>query len=299
MTWNAAMISTVASRDGTAIGYYQLGSGPGLVLVQGTMGTAYNFKQLAERLAGQFTVYVPDRRGRGLSKAVAADIHDYRVQKEVEDLEALLAHTGAHFVFGLSAGALISLQAALTSTAIHKLAIFEPPLFLKEFPTALIQRYEQEAAQGKTGAAMVSAMLAAQMGPPIFSVLPRGLLEGMTNKMLAQDDKRLAASPGHGYPPMRELAGVLNYDVRVIREMDGALPRFKDVQVETLLLGGSKSPHYLKTALRGLEETLPHAQRIELPGVGHGAPWNPDRGGKPAVVAQALKDYFADRSAHA
>jgi pimeloyl-ACP methyl ester carboxylesterase len=60
-------MGTVMSRDGTKIGYRQAGHGPGIVLVQGAMGTAYNYDQLATDLASDFTVYVPDRRGRGMS----------------------------------------------------------------------------------------------------------------------------------------------------------------------------------------------------------------------------------------
>src|SRR5215469_1286129 len=120
--------SYVTSKDGTTIGYRQFGHGPGIVLVQGAMGSAENFRQLAELLADAFTVYVPDRRGRGLSDLPYSQ--DYSIQKDVEDLDALLAKSGAHSVFGLSAGGLISLQAALTLPAIHKVAIFEPPLFI-------------------------------------------------------------------------------------------------------------------------------------------------------------------------
>jgi pimeloyl-ACP methyl ester carboxylesterase len=44
-----------------------LGRGPGVVLVHGGMQAAQNFTKLATVLADTFTVYVPDRRGRGLS----------------------------------------------------------------------------------------------------------------------------------------------------------------------------------------------------------------------------------------
>src|SRR6266480_3974142 len=57
----------VTSADGTRIGYRQLGQGPGLVLVHGAMQSAQSFMKLATALADTFTVYVPDRRGRGLS----------------------------------------------------------------------------------------------------------------------------------------------------------------------------------------------------------------------------------------
>jgi hypothetical protein len=63
-----------------------------------------------------------------------------------------------------------------------------------------------------------------------------------------------------------------------------------------LLLGGSKSPAYLKTALDALENVLPHVQRIEFPGLDHGGSSdasNTNRGGKPELVAQALRQFFA------
>src|SRR5258706_8803027 len=88
--------SSVTSKDGPSIGYRQFGHGPGVVLVQGTMGTAHHFLQLAEILADAFTVYVPDRRGRGMSDPGGSE---YSIQKEVEDLDALLTRTGAHYVF--------------------------------------------------------------------------------------------------------------------------------------------------------------------------------------------------------
>ena len=89
--------SSVTSQDGTTIGYRQLGHGPAIVLVQGAMGSAYNFMQLAGMLADAFTVYMPDRRGRGLSSLAYSK--DYSIQKDVEDLDALLAKTGARSVW--------------------------------------------------------------------------------------------------------------------------------------------------------------------------------------------------------
>src|SRR5712691_458696 len=179
---------SLTSQDGTTIGYRQLGHGPGIVLVQGAMGSAHNFMQLAGALSDTFTVYVPDRRGRGLSGLPYSK--DYSIQKEVEDVDALLAKTGAHSVFGLSSGALISLQAALTLPAIHKAAIFEPPLFINGAPTAVLPRLEKEIAQGKVAAALITGMKATQMGPPIFNVIPRFLLELLTNMAMAQEDKK-------------------------------------------------------------------------------------------------------------
>src|SRR5947209_5157596 len=118
---------SVPSQDGTTISYRQLGQGPGVVLVHGAMESAQSHMQLAEALAATFTVYVPDRRGRGLSGPYG---EDYSILKEVEDIDALLTKTGTHHVFGVSSGGLIGLQAALILPAIHKAAIYEPALLI-------------------------------------------------------------------------------------------------------------------------------------------------------------------------
>ena len=49
------------------IGYRQTGSGPGLVVLHGGMRAAQHYLVLAEALADGYTVYIQDRRGRGLS----------------------------------------------------------------------------------------------------------------------------------------------------------------------------------------------------------------------------------------
>ncbi len=282
----------VTSKDGTTIGYRQLGHGPGIVLVQGAMGSAHNFMQLAGLLADTFTVYVPDRRGRGLSPLPYSK--DYSIQKDVEDLDALLTKTGAHFVFGLSSGAIISLSAALTLPAISKAAVFEPPLFINGAPSAALPRLQKEIAQGKLAAALITGMKEAQMGPPIFNAMPHFLLEPLVNMVMKSEDKK-----GSGdYLPMRELAPTLLYDFQLVTEMSGKLESFRDMHAEVLLLGGSKSPAYLRIALDALEKVLPHVTRVEFPGLSHGAAWNYDKqrnpDGQPEPVAQALRRFFAE-----
>jgi len=57
------------------------------------MESSQSHIELAEALADTFTVYVPDRRGRGMSGPFG---DGYSVQKEIEDLDALLTKTDAH-----------------------------------------------------------------------------------------------------------------------------------------------------------------------------------------------------------
>jgi pimeloyl-ACP methyl ester carboxylesterase len=78
--------------------------------------------------------------------------------------------------------------------------------------------------------------------------------------------------------------------------MDGSITKFKDIKQPVLLLGGSKSPQFLKRALDELEQIIPGATRVEITGVDHAAPWNLDRRrnphGNPTAVAEALETYF-------
>jgi hypothetical protein len=130
------------------------------------------------------------------------------------------------------------------------------------------------------------------MGPPIFNAIPRWLLESLTSMAMKQEEEK--AQPGA--TTMRMLAPTLHYDFQVVGEMADSQERFRALETETLLLGGSKSPRYLKLALDTLEQTLPHAQRIEFPGLNHGGSSDAsatNRGGQPALVAQALHSFFA------
>lgn len=282
-----ATIGSVTSRDGTTIGYRQLGQGPGVVLLHGSMSSGYNHMQLAEALADAFTVYLPDRRGRGLSGPYAAD---YSIQDDVDDLDALLSATSAHNVFGLSSGAIICLLAAATLPAIHRAAIFEPPLFTeRSTPTAILSRFDREMAGGRAAAALVTGMKGAQMGPAIFNVVPNRLLEPLVKMAMAGEERKAAGQ----YVTMRALAPTLHYDFQLVTDVSATLERFGTVSAEVLLLGGSKSPAYLKTALDELGKVLPRARRVEFAGLDHAASWNADRGGKPEPVAHELRRFFA------
>jgi len=277
-------IGYVTSKDGTTIGYRQLGQGPGVVIVHGAMETSQSHMQLAEALADTYTVYLPDRRGRGLSGPHGKD---YSLQKEVEDIEALLAKKSAHHIIGVSSGAIISLQAALTLPAIHKAVIFEPPLVINDsWSTDFVSRYNSEIAEGRVASALVTATKGTQMWGHI---MPRWLLELMTNMMMVSEDKKAK----NGDVTMRALAPTFHYDAQLAIQTKGMLESFKDIHIEVLLLGGSKSPAFLKFALDALEKVLPHAKRTELPGLNHGATGNTNRGGKPELVAQELRSFFA------
>src|SRR4029077_19484516 len=247
------VVGSAVSADRTEIGYRQGGNGPGVIVLHGAMESAESHQQLADALAGTFTVYTPDRRGRGMSGPYG---DDYGIDKEVEDLDALLTRTGAQSVLGVSSGAIIALEAARRLPSIRKAAIFEPPLMpAGEVPTALLTRFDQEIARGDTAAALITGMKAAQMGPPIFNSIPRWPLEQLTKLAMASEGKK--AGPDH--VSMRALAPTLHYDFQLIVETEGALQTFGTIDAQVLLLGGDKTPTYLRAAVDALEKVLPNA----------------------------------------
>jgi len=258
-----------------------------VILVHGGMQAAQNLMKLAKALSDAFSVYIPDRRGRGLSGAHG---RNHKFGKECDDLDAIISETAAVNVFGLSAGALISLAAAAVSPSIRKLAIYEPPLLVGgTAPLAWLPRFDREMDQGKLGAAMVTAILGTQaLESPILKRVPRFLLARLMDFAIKAEKVK------EGDIPLREIIPTMHFDALAVKEINEALDGLEEVRAEVLLLGGSKSPAYLKAALDFLEGVLPHVRRVEFRGVGHLAP---DDSGKPELVARELRRFFTEPDA--
>jgi len=95
-----------------------------VIVVGGALNTRHSAGPLAARLAPHFTVLAYDRRGRGDS----GDTPPYAVEREVEDLRALVAASGgsAH-VYGHSSGGALAPLAAADGLPVERLAVYEPP----------------------------------------------------------------------------------------------------------------------------------------------------------------------------
>jgi pimeloyl-ACP methyl ester carboxylesterase len=286
----------VTSRDGTPIGYLKTGHGPAIVIMHGSMESARSHTLLAQALADEFTVYLPDRRGRGMS---GPHRPGHSVRTEVEDLQAVLAESGAQLAFGVSAGGLIVLEAARTLTDLRKIAVYEPALVPDAAPhIAWLKRFDQEMASGDTAAAMITSMYGLHLAPPVFKVLPRRLLASVTEKAMKSEDRKAAPDD----ITMRKLAPTVHYEGALIAEMAGTGGAFRTVTADVLLMGGSKGLPFLRPARDALAETLPHSRRVEFRGLDHGATSDPSRtnpGGKPGTVALAAREIRSFFAAHA
>ncbi|MCV7014198.1 alpha/beta fold hydrolase [Mycolicibacterium madagascariense] len=281
----------MTSADGTTIGHRRYGSGPGVVLVQGAMGVAQHYDQLAQALAAQFTVLVPDRRGRGTSAKAFTDAHTH--QRDVEDVQAVLDATGARLLFGLSSGALIAIESARQLPSVTAVALYEPPFQLHGMPTAQIERLSREVDAGRLDAAFVTLMRIVKLAPAPLLALPRPLLAAAVRQLMRYQARR----PPNDYAPMTELIPSTRYDLRVLTGIAGRIDDYRALNKDVLLLGGTRSPRYLREGLTALEATLPRSRRVTLPRMDHTGPWNADQHGQPDRVASELAAFFlrADR----
>ena len=272
----------VPSADGTPIGYRRLGVGPGLILISGGYLAAQHYMRLASALADAFTVYVPDRRGRGVSGPPG---HRYGIDRECEDIAALLAESGAELLFGHSSGGLIALQTGRTLPQVRKLAVFEPPLSEHgSISSAWIGEFDRQVARGRPAAALAAFLEADHL---VSALWPRPLLVGMLGLYLRWEKRRVEPPDAsiESLIPLQRLDGLL------VAEMDSSRQFMAGITANVLLLGGEKSPRFLREVLDALHGTLPGSQRIELQRVGHGGPSND---GEPERVAQELRTFFAD-----
>ncbi|MEV5968341.1 alpha/beta hydrolase [Kribbella sp. NPDC051952] len=280
----------VESRDGTEIGYWKTGQGPAVVVLHGSMESARSHTLLAEALADEFTVYLPDRRGRGLSGPHRLD---HTVRTEVEDLEAVLTAAGAELAFGVSAGGAVVLEAARTLSSLQKVALYEPAIVDNPTPhREWLARFDREVAEGNLAGAMVTSMYGLQLAPAFLKVIPRGLMTRMTEKMLVKDERQA----GPDAVTMRTLAPTIHHEGALIAELAGTFDAFRNVSADVLLMGGSKGLKALKPWRDTLEKVLPHCQRVEFDGLDHGASSDPggtNPGGSAKVVGRVAAEVKA------
>src|SRR5947209_17691853 len=126
----------VKSKDGTRIAFDQAGTGPAIILVLGAFNDRATGVPLSRFLEPHFSVFNYDRRGRGES----GDTAPYAIEREIEDLDALIAQAGGSAsVFGYSSGAILALRAAAHGLALSQLALYDPP------PTGAKEEVEAQA----------------------------------------------------------------------------------------------------------------------------------------------------------
>lgn len=264
------MTRFTTSADGTRIAYSITGSGPALILVDGAMchrmfGPS---TELASVLDKNFTVYTYDRRGRGETGDGATP---WSLQNEIDDLDALIKEAGGSaFVFGVSSGAVLGLEAATKLPSITRIAIYEVPMVVDDTYTPR------------------PADIVEQMN----DMLARGDRSGMLSTFM-----KMVGVPGFGlaimkltpvWKKLKLVAHTLPWDLRILGDDGRGRPLPADrwkIKVPTLVMNGGKSPDYLRNTMKNVAEVLGDVEYQELPGQTHML--------KSSAAAPVLVEFFS------
>ncbi|MGW5251867.1 alpha/beta fold hydrolase [Streptomyces sp. NPDC004012] len=257
------MDKQTTSRDGTRIAYERTGQGPAVVLVSGAMSTGATVAPLGAHLPDRFSVIVYDRRGRGGS----GDTEPYAVAREVEDLAALIEAAGGEaWLYGISSGGALALEAAASGLPVRGVAVYEPPF--ADYGGGQPERAEYAARLGE-------ALGQGRRGDAVELFLG---LTGLAPEMIAN------ARRSPMWADMEALAPTLAYDDAVMG--DGLVPRERlaSVTVPVLAVAGGASPEWLRRAAEAVAQAVPRGTYRTLRDQDHMV--------EPQVLAPVLAEFF-------
>ncbi len=264
----------LASADGASITFHSVGSGPGLVVLHGAGVTVRDYRRLAQRLAPHFTVHLFNRRGRSDSAALTGA---ETAQTDLDDVAAVLAHTGARNLFGHSGGGFVALRAGLTQP-LDRIATYDAGVALEsvDFPRGFIDAFEDAVAAGDLLEAFVQA---GQIHPDTAAArMPHWLQKAGVRLFLH-------TTPGK---QMVELLPTIGPEVRRILAEEAPASAYSSIDAEVLLAYGSRSSRYFKDICLTLAAALPHARALEIPRASHNT-----ANVAPARMVDPLIDFFA------
>ncbi|MFI2427955.1 alpha/beta fold hydrolase [Streptomyces sp. NPDC018955] len=257
------MDKNISSRDGTSLAYESAGRGATVVLVSGAMSTGGTVAPLAAPLSERFRVVVYDRRGRGAS----GDTAPYAVEREVEDLAALIAAVGGEAaLYGVSSGGALALRAAASGLPVHHVAVYETPYAMSEEDLGERARYTER---------LTAALAEGRRGDAVELFLR---LTGLGEDVIQ------GARQSPMWAGMESLAPSLAYDDAVMG--DGSVPRelLASVRVPVLSIAGDASPAWMREAARAIAESVPRGTYRTLEGQTHMV--------EPDVLAPVLAEFF-------
>jgi len=233
-------VNTTLSADGTRIAYDRSGSGPPIIMVVGAFNDRSTTAPLAEALESHLTLLNYDRRGRGDS----GDTAPYSVEREIEDLDALIAEAGGSAaVFGYSSGAVLALQAAAHGLAIGTLVVYEPPFLIDD------SRPRPPADLAHQVAALVSAD---RRGEAVELYQTKGV--GLPEEVVVG----LRTAPFR--PGLEAIAHTLVYDATITGDLTLPTEMIASVSTPTLVITGADSPPFLQTGSRAAADALPNGR---------------------------------------
>jgi pimeloyl-ACP methyl ester carboxylesterase len=244
------------------IAFDQTGHGSPVILVLGAFNTRDTGAPLAAALSAHHTVINYDRRGRGES----GDGSPYAVEREIEDLDALVQHAGGSAaVFGFSSGAGLALAAAAHGLAITHLALFDLPLRAGG-PANVVDH-----------AAVLDELVRGGRRGDAVEYFQRDMV-GLPAPLVEQ----LRTAPSRA--ALEAMAHTLVYEARILG--DGLLPReqVRAVRCPTLAIAGGKAAPFMRETAEEVARLAPHGRALVLEQATHDL--------VPEVLAPPLRSFY-------
>jgi len=246
----------IKSTDGSEIGYRKTGSGESLIVLHGAMFNSKYYSELVKSLAEHYTFYLPDRRGRGLS--LNADIRNYSIEKEVEDLLELIKQTNAELIFGHSIGGIIALETSFRFK-FKKMVLYEPPILIQgklPVPTYWLPDFNRSINRTDYYKALSIAIKGFEMGP--LANKPTWLI-GMILRLSLWGTIRKDAF---------EAMKMLGKEFEIVENINPDLNRYRNNKTQTLLINGTETKNF-GICLEILSKFMLNSERLALDGYDH------------------------------
>ena len=245
-----------------------------MILVGGALDDGAENAPLATELSTSFTVVNYARRER----AESGDTLPYAVERELDDLEALLAVVGepAH-LFGASSGGGLVLEAAAAGLPVGRLAVYEVPYIvdepMRQAAQSIMADLRAVLADGRRGAAVELFMQLAG----------------------SSEDDIAGARNSPYWPGLEALAPTLAYDAACMNSYEPPVARLATISRPTLVMVGGSGSHtqpgmggipadFFSAAADAIVAAIPRAERVTLERQGHVA--------DPVVLGSALARFF-------
>jgi pimeloyl-ACP methyl ester carboxylesterase len=261
-------LERVSSADGTQIALEVAGTGRPVVLIGGAFNDRTTMTGLARVLSRHYQAVIYDRRGRGDSGDVSVD---YSVEREMEDLRAVIGHGGGTAaLFGHSSGAVLALEAARRGLPVDRVAAYETPFI----PDGSRPRPAPDVA-GR----LVRLVRAGDRDAA--TVLFQTEVVGLPAEMVAG----MRQSDMWGY--LTGLAHSLPYDYALF-EAGSPVPvdRLAEVAVPVLAIAGSNTFPWLAQATEQVAHAVADGRFLSLEGQDHGVLHQPE------ALLPVLREFF-------
>jgi pimeloyl-ACP methyl ester carboxylesterase len=256
-------------------GYREAGRGPSIVCIHGSASSSGQWRSLMDRLSDRFRVIAPDLYGHGSTPSWPGH-RGMHVDDEIDLLEPVFRLAADRFhLIGHSWGGAIALKAALRHLPrLRSLVLFEPALWsllIADNPRSapargiIANRDEtQRLLDGRDYEGAGEYFIDYWIGP--------GTWKGMTEARRSAFAAGMGAASPEWHASWNEAT---------------PLAAFAAVNVPTLLLSGTGSPAPARTLTTLISSVIPHAEIVELEGVGHMGPVT-----NPEVVNSAMETFL-------